>query len=65
MIEVTKEQFYDAIGELNVALQATGKYPYITEFRLKDGTLLGKVINDYTGGILNNYPIVSRYMIIK
>lgn len=60
MEEVTKEQFYNTIGQLDVVLRVIGHFPYTTEFRLRNGFLMGKIVDNYTDGISHKYPIVSR-----
>lgn len=64
MKEVTKDEFYAAIGEQDACVRVTGDYPYTSLFELRNTRqLVGKVIQDYTDGIKNNYPIVSKYYI--
>lgn len=63
MEEVTKEQFYNTVGQLDIVLKVIGDFPYTTEFRLRYGALMGKVVDDYKDGIKNQYPIISRYYV--
>lgn len=41
MIKVTPEKFFEIIGPLDVTLNVVGEYPYKTEFKLRNGTLVG------------------------
>ena len=41
MITVSKEQFYQVIGKLNVHPQPVGSYPYQTHWKLSDGRVVG------------------------
>lgn len=61
MKEVTKEQFYDTIGQLDVIVKAIGNFPYTSEFRQRNGQLMGKIVKTFTDGI--KYPVISRYYI--
>lgn len=63
MQEVTQEEFYNTIGQLDVILKVIGDYPYTTEFWLRHGTLMGKVVDDYKDKIKHQRPIVSRYYV--
>ncbi len=47
MRKVTKDEFFKAIGPLDVVVSVHGDYPYTTEFRLRAGRLVGKI--DPTG----------------
>lgn len=58
--EVNKDVFYAAMGD--VTLEVVGKYPYTTIFRTKIGHIeIGRAVQDYTDGVHNRYPIVTRY----
>jgi len=51
MREVTKEQFYAAIGHLDVVSTVIGDFPFTTEFKMRHGGLLkGKIIDRYGEG---------------
>jgi hypothetical protein len=66
--EVTKEEFYNFIGPLDacISIENEYSYPYTSLWKLRGGNrLIGKTIDSYTDGIKNNYPIISRYYIIK
>lgn len=42
MQEVSNDRFYKIIGPLDVTVSAIGyRYPYKTEFKLRNGTLVG------------------------
>lgn len=41
MKAVSEEDFYKAIGEKDVTVTPVGNYPYRTDFRLRNGTLVG------------------------
>ncbi len=64
MKEVTKDEFYAAVGNLDaiVNIANPANYPYTSEFTLRHSRkLLGKVVDGYTDDIPNQYPTVSRY----
>lgn len=53
MRAVSKDQFYKAIGNLNVhPTIVTDKYPYTSEWRMLDGqrALIGKSVGRMDGG---------------
>jgi hypothetical protein len=37
-VSVTKEQFFAVINELNVHPRPTGKYPYVSQWEMQDGS---------------------------
>ena len=42
MIEVSSEKFYEIIGPMDVTVTPVGdKHPYRTEFKLRNGVLVG------------------------
>lgn len=47
--EVSKEIFYEKIGNLNVSLQITGNYPYTIYFKMKFGEIKGRIVDDSIG----------------
>ena len=59
--EVSKDEFYNIIGPLDVTLSALGNYPYTTEFKLRHGRLIGKAVDSYKGEYF--WPVVTRYYI--
>lgn len=61
MKEVTKEEFYNTLGQLDVVIKAIGYFPHSLEFRQRDGLLMGKIVKTFTDGI--KYPVISRYYI--
>lgn len=61
MKEVTKDEFYKVIGPLDVVLHTQSPYPYTTEYKIRYGSVVGKVVNSYTDGIQHRWPIVTKY----
>lgn len=55
MKEVTKEEFYNTLGQLDVVIKAIGYFPHSSEFRLRDGLLMGKIVKTFTDGIIPCY----------
>lgn len=47
MTELTKEQFFTEIREkkLDLVVSVIGNYPYTDEFKFRDGSIWGKIIN--------------------
>jgi len=43
MKEVTKEQFFAAIGKLDVHPHPEGRYPYVSYFKTRSGQVVGKI----------------------
>ena len=52
MKEVTKDEFFGIINE--------GKLD-VLEFKFRDGTVFGKVVEDFHDG--EHYPVVEKYYI--
>jgi hypothetical protein len=65
MKEVNKDEFYNTIGPLDVCVSVENeyKYPYTSLFKLRNGTLKGKVMDNY-GPEGQKYPLISKYYII-
>lgn len=63
MKKVTKEEFYNFINPLNVALTVIGEFPFTTHFKLKTGELKGIVKDNYHDG--KYHPIISEYYILS
>lgn len=63
MKQVTYREFYDAIGQQDAvtSIENEYSYPYTSLFKLRNGELLGKVVDSYTDGIKNKYPMVRKY----
>jgi len=66
MKEVTKDDFYQVIGPLNVMVSTIGDYPYTSEFRLKDSNILiGRVIPRKESStypyFINHYYLYDKY----
>jgi len=59
--EVSKDEFYNIVGPLDVTLSTLGNYPYTTEFKLRHGRLVGKTVDSYAGE--HSWPVVTRYYI--
>ena len=64
MKEVTIDEFYKAIGPLDVVLSAVGDYPYTTEFKMRNsGTIKGKVVDRI--GVGDEDPLVSVFYLVN
>ena len=65
MKEVTKEEFYKAIydGKLDVHPYPEGDFPYTSEFRFKNRNVWGKAVDEWTDGIKNKRPIITKHYI--
>lgn len=61
MKEVTQEEFYKVIGPQDVILETITPFPYTTNFKLRYGGIVGKVVNSFTDGIHYRWPIVKKY----
>jgi hypothetical protein len=68
MKEVTKDEFYGIINEskLDVLVRPETNepghwYPHTTEFKFRNGTLFGKVVEEYPDG--KRYPVVTKYYV--
>jgi len=61
LTEVTKDDFFNIIGTLDVMLRTEGDYPYTTVFSLKHGEMIEKIVRKY--GEKRKYPIISNYYI--
>ena len=55
MKEVTKEYFYSKIGKLDVTVYPRGEFPYTTEFKLRNGQMMGKVVESLPRPITEKY----------
>lgn len=60
MKEVGQEEFYKAIGRLNVTARPIGNYPYKTEFSLVDGQVVGYVQDTEDMNISRYFMITSQ-----
>lgn len=67
MKAITKTEFYQLIEsrKLDVVYNVDRRsdYPYTGTFSFRNGKVFGKVVNDFTDGIINRYPIVRKYYI--
>lgn len=62
MKEVTVDQFYAAIRDLDVISSVVGDFPYTTEFKTRSGGVMkGKVIDRYGEG--DEDHVVSAFYI--
>ncbi len=50
MREVTKEEFYATIGKLDCHPTPEGTYPYVSYFKLRDRTVVGKAVDEQVAG---------------
>jgi hypothetical protein len=60
--QVTKDQFYAAIGPLNVHPCPIGEYPYTSEFKTPNGKIIGKTVGRYTNPA-QPWPVVTDYFL--
>lgn len=66
MKEVTREEFYNSVGNKDSVLSIVGSYPYTTEFRIRyKSALIGKIVDQYTDPLMKSYPIISKYFLIE
>ena len=68
MKEVTKDEFYKIINDNRLDVVVYPKtnepghwYPHTTEFKFRNGTLFGKVVEEYHDG--EHHPVVEKYYI--
>ena len=63
MKEITKDEFYKIIkdNQLDVVNEPGHWYPHTTEFKFRNGTLFGKVVEEYHDG--KRYPVVGKYYV--
>lgn len=55
MKEVNKEYFYSKVGVLDVTVYPRGEFPYTTEFKLRNGSMMGKAVDYLSGSIKTKY----------
>jgi hypothetical protein len=55
MKEVSKEYFASKIYKLDVTVYPKGKFPFTTDFKLRNGNLIGKEVESLP------YPITTKY----
>lgn len=58
MKEITKDEFYKIINDNRLDVVV---YPHTTEFKFRNGTLFGKVVEEYHDG--KRYPVVTKYYV--
>jgi len=61
MKEVTKDEFYKVIGPHDVTLNTISPFPYTTEFKLLNGSLVCKVVSTFTDAEKKLYPIITKH----
>ena len=64
MREVTKDEFYRAIGNGDIVSRvAQGKYPYTSIFETRYGQReVGRVVPTSAAG---EYPVVEKYLLVE
>ena len=66
MKEVTKEEFDNKIGQLDVEVCSIGNFPYTTNFTLKrNRELIGKTVDNFTDETTRSRPIITKYFLIN
>lgn len=67
MKAIAKKDFYNLIEERKIDVvynvDRSSEYPYTGIYTFRNGKVFGKVVNSYTDGVINRYPIVSTYYI--
>ena len=66
--EVTREEFYNFIGPKDAILHIENvySYPYTTLWRLRySNKIIGKTIDEFSNGMQNHYPIITKYYLLK
>lgn len=64
LTRVSRETFYAAIGPLDVHPVAMDTYPYTSEFKTREGRLVGIAASHYTTpGFL--WPITTEYYLVR
>jgi hypothetical protein len=64
MKQVSQNEFYAAIGKLDCHPMPSGRYPYTSEFKTKDGRLVGKSVSYYTNPP-NLWPVGVDYYLME
>jgi len=62
MKPVTKEKFYEAIGDKDVVLSTTTGFPFTTEFKLRGGKLVGKSIDRVSMEPNEDYVVTDYFL---
>lgn len=61
MKEVSREDFYEFIGNKNVAYSVEGDYPYTGYWKDRGGTIVAKSVESYPE--IGVYPLMIKYYI--
>lgn len=68
MIEVSKTEFYNSIGQLNVHPHIVSeRYPYATEWRTSSGEVQGRIIleaGEYPHLYTKKYFILAHLLVV-
>lgn len=59
--QVSYDEYWETIGNLNAVVYTVGNFPYTSEWKLRNGNLIGKSVDSY-GFEFGKY-IVTRYYI--
>ena len=59
--EVSKDEFYKIVGPLDAVVSAVPPFPYTSEFKIRNGKLIGKSVDSY--GFEFGKHVVTRYYI--
>lgn len=60
--KVNKKEFYDAFFHLDAVHSVIGNFPYTSHWKMRgkdDVIAISK--DDYKDGMINHYPIVTKY----
>ena len=60
MREVTEQEFFKTIGQLNCHPRPVGTWPYTSEFRTPNGVEVGRIVNTVEEGEVRP---TSRYFV--
>lgn len=61
MREVSKDEFFATVGQMNVHPRIVGDYPYTSRFCSPDGIEYGRIVNALPEGRM--WPVLSRYFV--
>ena len=66
MIQVTKDQFYATVGQLNAHPHIVTSYPYTAEWRIQDQVgypMVGKTVDRYVNE--SKWPVETDYYVVE